>query len=190
MGSSVSSGVISVTSPSQTSLFSFILKPIARRKFSIKISVFFTSDEYTSEPTIKQKGTFGPSSWETPRAIAVFPVPGGPAKSKAFPAIFFDFINSTTIPQAWRASIWPTRPQAISIGFPSLSKPRPFMCECELIRCVFVVDLTSWILTFIFLKDYVLIFKNSRIFILFFLFKFLIFKLILNLFIIIHLFIF
>ena len=32
--------------------------PIALRKFSIKISVFFTSEEYTSEPTIGQNGTF------------------------------------------------------------------------------------------------------------------------------------
>lgn len=31
--------------------------PIARRKFSISTSVFFTSDEYTSLPTMGQKGT-------------------------------------------------------------------------------------------------------------------------------------
>ena len=32
---------------------------MARRKFSIRISVFFTSDEYTSDPTIGQNGTCG-----------------------------------------------------------------------------------------------------------------------------------
>ena len=31
--------------------------PMARLKFSISTSVFFTSDEYTSEPTMGQKGT-------------------------------------------------------------------------------------------------------------------------------------
>lgn len=34
--------------------------PMARRKFSISTSVFFTSDEYTSEPTMGQKGTCTP----------------------------------------------------------------------------------------------------------------------------------
>ena len=34
-----------------------ILRPIARRKFSIRISVFLTSDEYTSDPTMGQNGT-------------------------------------------------------------------------------------------------------------------------------------
>lgn len=29
---------------------------MARRKFSIKISVFFTSEEYTSDPTMGQNG--------------------------------------------------------------------------------------------------------------------------------------
>lgn len=35
---------------------------MARRKFSISTSVFLTSDENTSEPTIGQKGTFVPNS--------------------------------------------------------------------------------------------------------------------------------
>jgi hypothetical protein len=48
---------------------------MALRKFSIKISVFLTSDEYTSDPTIGQKGTFGPNSCDTARANAVLPVP-------------------------------------------------------------------------------------------------------------------
>jgi len=56
-GSSFSSGVISVTSPSQTSFVSFIQIPIDLQKFSIKISVLHTSLEYTSDPIIGQKGT-------------------------------------------------------------------------------------------------------------------------------------
>ena len=35
---------------------------MARRKASASTSVFFTSVEYTSEPTIGQKGTLAPSS--------------------------------------------------------------------------------------------------------------------------------
>lgn len=61
-GFSASSSLISVTSPSHTSFVSFIHKPIALLKFSYKISVFLTSDEYTSDATIGQKGTLGPSS--------------------------------------------------------------------------------------------------------------------------------
>ncbi|MPC23699.1 hypothetical protein E2C01_016759 [Portunus trituberculatus] len=57
MGFSVSTGVSSVTSPSYTSFTSLIRRPIARRKFSIRTSVFFTSELYTSDPTIGQKGT-------------------------------------------------------------------------------------------------------------------------------------
>ena len=61
------------TSPSYTSLLSLIRNPIARLKFSIKISVFLTSELYTSDPTIGQKGTFGPSSCAIPSAKAVLP---------------------------------------------------------------------------------------------------------------------
>ncbi len=187
-GFSVSSGVSSMTSPSYTSLFSLIRRPIALLKFSMRISTFFTSDEYTSEPTMGTKGTFGPSSlaipctackhtknqtqlccssgsqgintaalrlpsflhnteptrmprmkawcsstehaalenlWRKPwtkdktaphtnktrvnmglessltRAMAVFPVPGAPAKRIARPAIFFILIMSTAMPAAW-----------------------------------------------------------------------------------------
>jgi len=53
--------------------------PIARRKCSMSTAVFFTSDEYTSEPTMRQKGTLLPSSCATPSASAVFPLPGAPA---------------------------------------------------------------------------------------------------------------
>jgi len=67
-------------------------------------SVFFTSEEYTSEPTMGQNGTLVPSSWAIPRARAVLPVPGAPAKSKARPAIFLERINSTTMPAACNAT--------------------------------------------------------------------------------------
>mmetsp|Transcript_7750 Transcript_7750/g.19732 ORF Transcript_7750/g.19732 Transcript_7750/m.19732 type:complete len:225 (-) Transcript_7750:80-754(-) len=53
--------------------------PIARRKCSISTSVFFTSVEYTSLPTIGQNGTLLPSSCAMPSASAVLPVPGAPA---------------------------------------------------------------------------------------------------------------
>ena len=53
---------------------------MARLKCSMRTAVFFTSEEYTSEPTIGQKGTFLPSSWDMPSASAVFPVPGAPAR--------------------------------------------------------------------------------------------------------------
>ena len=52
---------------------------MARLKCSMRTAVFLTSDEYTSEPTMGQKGTFLPSSCEMPSASAVFPVPGAPA---------------------------------------------------------------------------------------------------------------
>ena len=66
----------------------------------MRTSVFLISLENTSLPTIGQKGTYGPNSYEIAKAIAVFPVPGGPANSKALPAIFFDLIRSTTTPPA------------------------------------------------------------------------------------------
>ena len=75
---------------------------MALRKFSIKASVFFTSAEYTSLPTMGQKGTFVPSSCDTASARAVLPVPGPPASSTARPDIFFARIRSTTTPQACR----------------------------------------------------------------------------------------
>lgn len=45
--------------------------------------------------------TFGPSSCEMPKARAVLPVPGAPASNNALPAIFFDFMSSTVIPEAY-----------------------------------------------------------------------------------------
>jgi hypothetical protein len=80
-------------SPHKSFIKNFVIKhlnvplirsPIARRKFSISTSVFFTSAEYTSDPTIGQNGTFDPSSWAMANAMAVFPVPGGPNKRIKF----------------------------------------------------------------------------------------------------------
>jgi hypothetical protein len=100
----------SVIYPSQTYFVSFIFKPIDLRKCYIRTSVFFTSEENTSDATMGQNGTFGPNYCAIANAMAVFPVPGGPAKSKALPAIFFDFIKSTATPAAYLANTCPTIP--------------------------------------------------------------------------------
>ena len=50
-----------------------------------------------------QNGTFAPNSLDTARANAVFPVPGAPARSKARPENFRDFMRSTTTPQAYHS---------------------------------------------------------------------------------------
>eukprot|EP00900_Chrysochromulina_parva_P022550 jgi/Chrpa1/4929/Chrysochromulina_OHIO_Genome00015640-RA len=118
-------------------------RPIERRKFSISTSVFFTSDEKTSEPTMGQKGTLGPSSCARARASAVLPVPGAPASISARPAIFLVLISSTATPSASRAFSWPTRPAATSIAVPSSARPRPLTWLCAATRCVRVVDFTS-----------------------------------------------
>jgi hypothetical protein len=44
------------------------------------------------------------------KAMAVLPVPGGPANSKALPAIFFSLIISTIIPHPSLAAYYPTKP--------------------------------------------------------------------------------
>lgn len=87
-------------SPSQTYFVSFIFNPIERLKFYINTSVFLTSEENTYEPTIGQKGTFGPSYCAMANAMAVLPVPGGPANNKALPAIFLARMRSTATPAA------------------------------------------------------------------------------------------
>lgn len=66
----------------------------------MRTSVFLTSEENTSEPTIGQNGTLGPNYWAIAKAIAVLPVPGGPANNNALPAIFFALIKSTATPAA------------------------------------------------------------------------------------------
>ena len=118
---------------------------MARLKFSISASVFLTSVEYTSLPTIGQKGTFVPSSCDTANARAVLPVPGPPANSTALPDIFFALMRSTTTPQAFehqsnivqmekrlaltsRAAVCPTKPLPEVSAVPSFLKPSPLMC--------------------------------------------------------------
>lgn len=97
-------------SPSQTYLVYLIFRPIDLLKFSINTSVFLTSEEKTYEPTMGQNGTFGPNSADTANAIAVLPVPGGPANNSARPAIFLALIRSTATPAASLAIAWPTKP--------------------------------------------------------------------------------
>lgn len=96
--------------PYHTYFVYLIFKPIDLRKFYINTYVFLTYDENTSEATIGQKGTFGPNYCAIAKAIAVFPVPGGPAKRRALPAIFLDLIKSTATPAAYLASTCPTMP--------------------------------------------------------------------------------
>lgn len=52
---------------------------------------------------LKQHTLF-PRSWAIARAIAVFPVPGGPAIRTARPDIFLVFIISTIIPAAYKVN--------------------------------------------------------------------------------------
>jgi hypothetical protein len=125
--SSLSSVFSYVIYPSQTYCVSFILIPIDLLKFYIRTSVFFTSDENTSDATIGQKGTLGPNYCAMAKAIAVFPVPGGPAKSKARPAIFLDLIKSTVTPAAYLAKICPTIPCKTSVAYPSSFNPSPLI---------------------------------------------------------------
>jgi len=140
--SSLSSVFSSVISPSQTSLVYLILIPIDLLKCSIRTSVFLTSEENTSEATIGQNGTLGPNYWAMARAMAVFPVPGGPARSKALPAIFLDLMRSTTTPAASLASACPTMPCAISFAYPSSLSPSPLIWVCVEMRWALVVERT------------------------------------------------
>lgn len=100
--------------PYQTYFVYLIFRPIDLLKCSIRTSVFFTYEENTYDATMGQKGTFGPSYWAIANAIAVFPVPGGPARRRALPAIFLDLMRSTATPAPSLASTWPTIPWAIS----------------------------------------------------------------------------
>uniref|UniRef100_A0A8W7PQA4 Uncharacterized protein n=1 Tax=Anopheles coluzzii TaxID=1518534 RepID=A0A8W7PQA4_ANOCL len=143
IGFSVSTGVSSVTSPSYTSFVSRMRSPIERRKFSISTSVFLISLLNTSEPTIGQNGTLLPSSWAIARAMAVLPVPGGPASSSARPDIFFDLIRSTTTPAASRASFCPTSPASIWNHSPFSSSPSPFTWLWAAMRWVFTNGATA-----------------------------------------------
>ena len=90
-----------------------------------------------------QNGTLGPSYWAIASAMAVFPVPGGPAKRRALPAIFLDLIKSTATPAAYLARTCPTIPWAISDAYPSSLSPKPLIWVWVDTLWVFVVDLTS-----------------------------------------------
>lgn len=50
------------------------------------------------------------------KAMAVFPVPGGPANNNALPAIFLALIKSTATPAAYLAIVCPTMPCDISFA--------------------------------------------------------------------------
>ena len=61
----------------------------------------------------------------SPKARAVFPVPGGPASKTALPAIRLVLIISTMMPEASRANSWPTKPADAVTAKPFSSKPKP-----------------------------------------------------------------
>lgn len=63
-------------------------------------------------------------------AIAVFPVPGGPAIRTARPAILLSLIIWRMIPADLRALTWPTMPCEEKRGLRESSRPIPRMCEC------------------------------------------------------------
>jgi len=62
-------------------------------------------------------------------AMAVFPVPGGPAIKTARPAIFPSLIICNTIPADFRALSWPTMPCEEKRGCKESSRPIPRMWE-------------------------------------------------------------
>jgi hypothetical protein len=106
-----------------------------------------------------------PSSCDTARASAVFPVPGPPASRTARPDIFFALIRSTTTPQACHpyisrnfrrdekhghtslAAACPTKPWPEGSAVPSCLSPRPLMCVCAAVRFSRALPLTSLMLT-------------------------------------------
>jgi hypothetical protein len=71
------------------------------------------------------------------------PVPGGPAMSSAFPAIFLPLIRSTTVAHASRAASCPTSPAAIGITVPSSRTPSPLICVWVAMRCAASAEATS-----------------------------------------------
>jgi len=79
-------------------------------------------------------GTFAPSSRETATAIAVLPVPGGPARIMHLPLSLPSFIILTISPAASRAFSCPTMPPFILIALRFSSNPNPLMWVCEPIR--------------------------------------------------------
>lgn len=73
-------------------------------------------------------GTLAPSSRDMATAMAVFPVPGGPAMIMDFPLSLPSFIIFTTNPAASRAFSCPTMPSFTLIACRFSSNPKPLMC--------------------------------------------------------------
>lgn len=67
-------------------------------------------------------------------AIAVFPLPTGPAMRMALPAIRPSSTILRMSPAALRADCWPTIPSAEGSASSCGVRPRPRMCECEPMR--------------------------------------------------------
>ena len=106
----------------------------------MRTSVFFTSELYTSLPTMGQNGTLLPNSCAIPSASAVLPVPGAPVIKRARPAIFFSRIMSTTTPHASRAFSCPIHPAAVSAASPSSFKPKPYTTNEPIARALVLVS--------------------------------------------------
>src|SRR5579862_6366565 len=66
---------------------------------------------------------------DVPMAMAVFPVPGGPAIKTARPAIFPSLIICRTMPADFLALSWPTMPCEEKRGWRVSSRPIPRMWE-------------------------------------------------------------
>jgi hypothetical protein len=119
-----------------------------RRIACVSASVLDMESEKTSLPAIIVKGTSAPSvcamptnagqannphdhhDLDAPRAMAVFPVEGGPAKRIARPAIRPSWTILRIMPAALRALACPTIPCEFPRGSSRSSRPRPRMCEC------------------------------------------------------------
>lgn len=89
------------------------------------------------------KGTFAPNSRDTATAMAVFPVPGGPARIMHFPLSFPSFIILTTRPAASLAFSCPTIPSLILTAFRVSSRPKPLICVCAPILSNLVVGVVG-----------------------------------------------
>lgn len=126
---------ISTTSPSITSLSSFIRTPMLFLNAWVKASVLLISRENISLDANMVNGTSFPKLCAMPIAMAVLPVLGGPATSIALPAILPSLTICRTTAAALRALCWPTRPCEEGLGSRvSGSTPRPRMCECAATR--------------------------------------------------------
>eukprot|EP00755_Sulcionema_specki_P021765 Sspe_Gene.74896::Locus_46807_Transcript_1_1_Confidence_1.000_Length_1484::g.74896::m.74896 len=135
--------LISTTSPSMISVSSLIRTPIDLLKACVRASVLLISREKISLPAMTVNGTSSPRDWAIPIAIAVFPVPGAPARRTDLPAILPSLIIIITIPAAFRADSCPTMPCPCVRASNASSSPNPRMCECAPIRSTRVTSFTS-----------------------------------------------